>query len=342
MHNTRTSPLVFGIYPGYISSNMTVPADDPVRIHEALDRLQTPDTPFLVRGYVQYTGPLSPVKAGRTETPVAVEQYIREGRKLDLVLCFRQPDLDGWLTFIHEAIPRYGSLLSTLQITEEANVTTVAAVDGCIPQVREALVRGVIAAKEEVRSAGLDIQVGFSAALNFDPTDDFWSAIAALGGQPFLDALDYVGLDFFPDVFRPLAPDGSPGDVRGSVASVLSHFRQVNMAAANIPVAVPIHITEHGWPTGPARTYERQADVLELVVRTIHEHRERLNITHYEHHTLRDANSSDPDLFSQFGLLRDDYSPKPAFERYRQLIAELGTANPGDEKLINDRRWLAD
>jgi len=33
---------------------------------------------------------------------------------------------------------------------------------------------------------------------------------------------------------------------------------------------------------------------------------------------------TDPDLLSQFGLLRDDYSPKPAFERYRQLIAELG------------------
>ena len=35
--------------------------------------------------------------------------------------------------------------------------------------------------------------------------------------------------------------------------------------------------------------------------------------------------STDPDVFSQFELLHDDYTPKPAFERYRQLIAELGT-----------------
>lgn len=293
-----------------------------------LDRLQVRDSLFLIRGYLHYTGPLSPVKAGLTETPATVEQYIRGGRKLDLVVCFRQPDLDGWIAFIREVIHRYGSLLATLQITEEANMTTVAAVDGCIPQVREALVQGVIAAKEEVRRRGLDIQIGFNAVLNFDPTNDFWSSIAALGGQPFLDALDYVGLDFFPDVFRPLAPDGSPGDVRASVAAVLSHFRQVNMTTAGIPMTVPIHITENGWPTGPTRSYERQAEVLDMIVRVIYEHRHQFNITHYEHFDLRDADSSNADIFSQFGLLRDDYTPKPAFERYRQLIVELGTATP--------------
>lgn len=329
MHNTHTPPLIFGIYPGgFVGSDAGVaagPADDPVRIQEALDRLQVGDSLFLVRGYLQYTGPLSPIKAGLAETPAAVEQYIHSGRKLDLVLCFRQPDLDGWIAFIREVIHRYGSLLSTLQITEEANMTTFAAVDGCIPQVREALVQGVIAAKEEVRRCGLNIQVGFNAVLTFDPTDDFWTSIAALGGEPFLDALDYVGLDFFPDVFRPLAADGLPGDVRASVAAVLSHFRHVSMAAAGIPVSVPMHITENGWPT---RSQERQAEVLEMIIRLIHEHREQLNITHYEHFDLRDANSSNPDLFSQFGLLRDDYTPKPAFERYRQLIAELGTTVP--------------
>ena len=324
---THSSPLIFGMYPGgYIgqSGGIAVIPDDSLRIHEALNHLQVSDAPFLVRGYKHYTGPLAPVKAGLVETPQRVERYLRNGRKLDLVLCFRQPDLAGWLVFIRETIRRYRSMLSTLQITEEANVTTFAEVDGCIPYVREALVKGVIAAKEEIQHSGLDIQVGFSAALNFDPADDFWPTLATLGGQPFLDALDYVGLDFFPDVFRPLAPDGSPGDIRTSVVGVLSHFRQVNLAAASISEDCPIHITEHGWPTGPTRSYERQTEVVELVIRTIHEHRNQFNITHYEHHALRDANSSNPDLFSQFGLLRDDYSPKPAFERYRQLIAELG------------------
>jgi hypothetical protein len=39
---------------------------------------------------------------------------------------------------------------------------------------------------------------------------------------------------------------------------------------------------------------------------------------------LRDADSSNPSIFYQFGVLRDDYTPKPAFEVYRRLIAELG------------------
>ncbi|MGW5479477.1 hypothetical protein [Streptomyces sp. NPDC004008] len=34
-------------------------------------------------------------------------------------------------------------------------------------------------------------------------------------------------------------------------------------------------------------------------------------------------------LFHRFGLLRDDYSPKAAFETYRRLIDELG--NPPTE-----------
>jgi hypothetical protein len=48
-----------------------------------------------------------------------------------------------------------------------------------------------------------------------------------------------------------------------------------------------------------------------------------LHVTHWELFTLRDADSSQPDLFHNFGILRADYSPKPAFDRLRRLIAEL-------------------
>jgi hypothetical protein len=40
--------------------------------------------------------------------------------------------------------------------------------------------------------------------------------------------------------------------------------------------------------------------------------------------TLRDADSSREDIFCNFGIMRDDYSPKPAYTRLRSLIAELG------------------
>jgi hypothetical protein len=264
---------------------------------------------------MQYMGTEQPENI----TPNAPEQYVRNGRRLDLVLSFRKPDLAGWIRFINTVVERYGPYLAKLQLTEEPNLTTIPAVDGCIPQVREALIQGVVAAKDAARRYGHDIQVGFNATPSFDPQDDFWPAIAANGDTTFQAALDYVGMDFFPDVFRPIEPDR----LHYMVVSVLTHFRQ-NMARGNIATTVPMHINENGWATGPERPYERQAAVVETVVRTIHEQRATLNVTHYEHFDLRDADSSNPNFFYQFGLMRDDYTPKPAFEVYRRLIDELG------------------
>lgn len=333
--DSGTAPLTFGIYPGGSTgteSGLAVgPPDDPTHIQEALRALQGDvNQPFIVRGYEHFQDSPSVMTPNVLPSPMRVEQYIRDGRRLDLVVSFLSDsgDVEGYVAFLRERVRRYGALADTLQVTEEANFTggpTI--IDGAHPNVREALVKGVIAAKDEARRNGYDtLKVGFNAALNFDPNDDFWPSIAALGGDAFRDALGYVGLDFFPDVFRPVSPDGQPGDLGRSVASVLQHFRTVSLTAADIPSSVPIHITENGWPTGPDRSYERQARTLETVIRTINEHRAAFNVTRYEHFALRDADSSDPNLFYQFGLLRDDYTPKPAFEVYRTLIAELGGA----------------
>jgi hypothetical protein len=48
-----------------------------------------------------------------------------------------------------------------------------------------------------------------------------------------------------------------------------------------------------------------------------------LNITGYTHHTLRDARSAGSGIFCQFGLMTDDYTPKPAFRLYQDLIGAL-------------------
>lgn len=48
-----------------------------------------------------------------------------------------------------------------------------------------------------------------------------------------------------------------------------------------------------------------------------------LDITGYTHHTLRDARSAGSGIFCQFGLMADDYTPKPAFYLYRDLIGAL-------------------
>ena len=55
--------------------------------------------------------------------------------------------------------------------------------------------------------------------------------------------------------------------------------------------------------------------------------RHELNITHYTLFGLQDADSSKADLFHQFGIMHDDYTPKPAFWTYRHLIRRLGPSH---------------
>ncbi|MED4905453.1 hypothetical protein [Parageobacillus thermoglucosidasius] len=106
---------------------------------------------------------------------------------------------------------------------------------------------------------------------------------------------------------------------------VLRRFREKNLKTAHIPESVPIRITENGWSTGKHpftgedRSYEHQAKVLEAVIRTVYALRQELNIMHYELFGLRDADSSVHDLFHQFGIMRDDYTPKPAFYTFQRL-----------------------
>lgn len=86
---------------------------------------------------------------------------------------------------------------------------------------------------------------------------------------------------------------------------------------------LPLVVTEHGWPTGPGRPQARQAEVLGTVIDVISRHAAALNITGYIHHTLRDARSDGSGLFCRFGLMTDDYTPKPAFGRYQDLISRF-------------------
>ena len=82
---------------------------------------------------------------------------------------------------------------------------------------------------------------------------------------------------------------------------------------------LPLHITEHGWPTGPDRPPARQASVIRDVIESLLEHRE-LNIAAYELFSLRDADSRNPDMFHQFGIMTDAYLPKPAYAAFKDLV----------------------
>ncbi|MGW1428878.1 hypothetical protein ACWD6K_09680 [Streptomyces sp. NPDC002431] len=314
--------LTFGIYPGGLLGDdhgIVHPAlpDLPDRIADALDQLQGAGPALSVRAYQPFavTSPQEP------PTPADPQQYLGGGRGLDLVLPFREQSgrLDGWPEFVREAVRVHGPHLASLQICEEPNAD-LPVLDGSSPNVLNALVQGVVTAKEEARALGHTIAVGFNAVPTFDPADTFWSDLAALADERFLAELDYVGLDFFPDVFRPIAAD----QLAAAVTGILTAFRRTDLPKAAIPDTVPIRICENGWPTGPDRPEHRQAEVLDTVVRTVAALADDLNIDGYTFFSLRDADTGADGLFHHFGLLRDDYTPKPAFETYRRLIAEIG------------------
>jgi hypothetical protein len=317
--------LTFGIYPGGLLGDDNgivhpVRPDLPDRIADALDTLQGTTTTLSVRAYQPFA---ATVTAQEPPTPADPQKYLEGGRKLDLVLPFREPSgrLDEWPEFVREAVRTHGPHLASVQICEEPNVD-LPVLDGSIPNVLNALVQGVVAAKQEARALGHTIAVGFNAVPTFNPADTFWSELAARADARFLASLDYVGLDFFPDVFRPIAAD----QLAEAVTAVLTAYRRTDLPKAGIPDTVAIRICENGWPTGPDRPEQRQAAVLENVVRTVAALAVDLNIDGYSFFALRDADSGAEGLFHHFGLLRDDYTPKPAFETYRRLIDELGNA----------------
>ncbi|MGW9676809.1 hypothetical protein ACWGUN_27210 [Streptomyces koyangensis] len=326
---SASAPLLFGVYPGGATGDdagglAVGPPDDPAQVSAALDLLQgSPDRPFLVRAYTHFDDTTRPGGPHPTVTPVGAERYATGARRLDLVAQYRSAagDVDGYCAFLGELVEQYGPVTRTLQVAEEPDVTTNPVLDGYHPRVREVIVRGVPAAAARARALGhTHLRIGFNTTPLFGPATAFVAELTALGGREFTDALDYVGLDFFPDVFRPVAT----ADLAPAVAGLLRHHREAVLAPAGLG-HLPLHITEHGWPTGPERHPERQAEVVETVVTAVAELAGPLRLSGYTHFALRDADSSRPGLFHRFGLTTDDYAPKPAFDALRALVARHGS-----------------
>ena len=105
---------------------------------------------------------------------------------------------------------------------------------------------------------------------------------------------------------------------------------------------MPIRVTENGWPTGTnplngeSRTDARQADVLAAIIDTVNATADDFHVTQYTLFGLRDADTTQSGLFHNFGILRSDYSPKPAYatfrDRVRRSTAEARAGAPGSRR----------
>jgi hypothetical protein len=328
--------LRFGINPagtaGAIGPAVEPVPDSPGRTRKALHKLEPgAGAPFYIR-LNRFFWSLGP--QGIRHFMKLTDRYTRRGYLVELQVRYHpRPEQEGnigaWVRFVGRVVRKFGSNpnVRALQVTNEVNFYAISpdASDSYYDRAREALVRGVIAAKAEAQRLGYDqLKIGFNWAYRTDPGREqgFWSEIAALGGQKFVDSLDWVGLDAYPGTIFP--PVEAPGGYRDGMVAALSALRDCYLPVAAIPDSVPIHVEENGYPTlEPSRSYAEQAAAMREMVGAVDEFRGTFNVTDYRWFDLRDHRTSSPNFQQQYGLLRDDYTPKPAFGVYRELIDSL-------------------
>jgi hypothetical protein len=335
-------PLVFGIYPGggvgtVGPAGATQPEDAAKRL-EALERLRTPGRAFVLHLYAGYSGLASPSAAEQVGEEIA--QYTAAGFQVELVLTYRPAggsragNVAGFVDFVRSTVRSFGAnpAFVGVQVTNEANVRNAPdAADGYYAGAQDALIRGVVAAKAEVRSAGYaQIGVGFNWAYSLDAGEPaFWRALGQLGGSAFRDSLDWVGLDVYPGTWGPTLSGDVPTAAAKTINDALEALRARFMPLAKLPPRIPLHVSENGYPTGPSRSEAMQAAVMRAAIAAVDASRSTYHVTDYRWFDLRDADSSGTSFEGRYGLMHDDYTPKAAFGVYRDIVATLGVSSRG-------------
>ena len=341
----KPGPLMqFGIGPlpqaGQIGGS-PAPAvpEQPERTHAYLGELRPPGGPFVLRLNRFFW---SDGEEGFRRYLELARRFTRRGYLVELQVRYhptpeQEGDIPAWVAHVREVVRRFGPnrRVVALQIANEVNLTfSPDSSDGAYEGARQALVEGVIAAREEAARLGYrHLAIGFNWAYRTDPASEtsFWQSLRDRGGPAFVRAVQWVGLDAYPGtVFPPAESEGGERDGMVNAMSSLRCYARI----PGIPESVPMKIEENGWPTQPpGRSYEKQARVLELMVRAAHDFRGTYNVTDYRWFNLRDGDTASPLLFQHFGLLESDYDKKPAFDVYRRLVGELSARSAARARL---------
>lgn len=330
-------PVEFGIYPGggagAVNGRGEPRPEDPGLRQQALDQLRPDGRPFVVHLYDAYTRP-----ADSAAVPAwlltQINAFTARGLRVELVLRYRpnaaSGDIGGFEHFVRSRVRQLGpnQAVTSLQIANEVNVEVAPdAADGAYAGARRALVRGVIAARSEAnRSGAAQLAIGFNWANENGPASRaFFASLRKSGGKAFARSVDWVGVDAYPGTWGPALPAGDLASaVRTDTKALLRRLRSSLLPAAGLRKA-PLVFAESGYPTDHVKRSERdQAAVIRAAVETVVTHRKRYGVVGYRWFDLRDADSSVPSFESQYGLMRDDYSPKAGFSVYRDLVARHG------------------
>jgi hypothetical protein len=329
----RHAPRVrFGINPAGFAGALGPPvAETPesrAKTLAALARLRPAHTPFVLRLNRLFW---SDRAAGIRHFEHLAGVYSRHGYGLEVQVRYhptaqQEGRIGAWVRYVRHVTRRLGAIhgMRALQITNEVNFLPIApdASDSSFTGAKEALIKGIEAAHRVARRHGFaHLQIGFNWAYRSDPATEsaFWDYLRDHGGPRFVRSVDWVGLDAYPGtIFPPVEP--TAGDFADGMVNAMSVLRECFMPIAGLGPGVPIRVAENGWPTGPARTEARQVTALREMVGAVNRFRGNYGISDYRWFDLRDHNTASTNFQHHYGLLRDDYSPKPAFRVYAHLV----------------------
>lgn len=333
-------PIRFGITPllaGSVGTTQLAPKPEHRRAALArLQRLRPPRRQLVLRLNRMFW---ADGVAGIRRYAAIVDRYARHGFDSELQVRYHPPEraignMKAWRRYVRRAVRILGRRPSVraLSITNEANFdVSPNTSDGSYEGVREAVVEGILAADRKLRRIGRrDIELGFSFAWRWIPASDrsFWEEIGARATPEFRRALDYVGLQIYPYlVWPPAQPPGrGPGD---EVVEALTLLRRCYLPKAGIGRRADLWVSENGYATNLGRSEAGQRRSLRTTLEAVHRYSGELGVSDYRWFNLRDNNSGGPDLFDAVGVLRDDYSRKPAFSTLRRSIRRIGAAPAG-------------
>jgi hypothetical protein len=326
-----SAPLRFGIYPwggvGAVDAVAGARPDVPERSMAAVQALRGSRS-FVVHLYGEYTG----TDDGAIDRLVSDARWWSEnGIQVEMVLRFRPARASlaaGFVPWVRAATTRLAALPGTVavQIGNEANADGApAASDGAYAGAITAIAKGVPAARAAADAAGRPgIAIGLNWAAGSAPctTEPFWGALRAAGGRAFTRAVDWVGVDVYPGTWsapsRTVPPTGVA--VAATVTSTLRCLRRRHLPAAGLGSKVTLTVAETGYPTAVGRSEAAQAAVLRSVVGAVQRVKVAYGVTDLRWFSLRDANTGSGQMENGYGLLRDDYAAKPAYDAYRAII----------------------
>jgi hypothetical protein len=329
---TASSGLTFGIYPGGAAGGASGSTPDNVSADlAAVRQLDSSGAPFVAHLYAEYYGPGSYTAA--QEIGSEVQTFATAGIKVELVLAYRptdevpSTDVPGFVTWAKSALVSLGKYLTYVQVTNEANATgSASSNDGYYPGAENALIRGVEGAKSYVVSRGMAVKVGFNWSYNPSVgSDPFWSYMASTGGATFAKDVDWVGVDVYPATWQSLPSGlGFATGVSQVMTQAIASTRGTFMPLAALSASIPIQIAETGYPTGPSRSYTMQATAMQSEVSAVVSAHTTYNVSALQFFDLRDAITNNAIVADHYGLMTDQWVPKPAFAAYEALITQYG------------------